>query len=108
MAKDDEVLFETGTEAALKKKMLTMEDVSKHLQKEFPEELAGAKKYLCAAKIADNASDHHDCHYLLEMAKDEFTHAVFIHDFMERHGMSIPEVQEKCFVELKAEMAEFF
>lgn len=89
-------------------KMMTMEDVAECLKKDFPEEIADSKKYLCMAKIADGAGDHHDCHYLLEMAKDEYTHACFIHDFMERHDMCIPEEQEECFCKLKEEMAEFF
>lgn len=105
--KDNEVL--SSTESMLPKvKMMTMEDVSEHLQREFLEEITGAKEYLCAAKIADHAEDHYDSHYLMEMAKDEFTHAVFIHEFLEQHGVNIPEVQEKCFAEIKAEMEQFF
>lgn len=89
-------------------KLMTMEDVAECLKKDFSEEIADSKKYLCMAKIADNADVHHDSHYLLEMAKDEYTHAYFIHDFMERHNMCIPEEQEEVFHELKEEMAEFF
>lgn len=89
-------------------KMMTMDDVSKCLQKDFSEEIADSKKYLCMAKIADSVGDHHDCHYLLEMAKDEYTHAAFIHDFMERHDLCISEEHEMCYIKLKEEMAKFF
>lgn len=99
---DDREEMESG------KKMLTMDDVAESLKKDLPEEIADSKKYLCMAKIADSADDHHDCHYLLEMAKDEYTHATFIYDFMERHGMCIPEKQKEHYQELKAEMAQFF
>lgn len=106
---DDELMDDTIHESGKKEhKMMTMSDVSKCLQKDFAEEMADAKKYLCMAKIADRADDHHDCHYLLEMAKDEYTHAMFIHDFMERHDLHIPEEHEECFHKLKEEMAEFF
>lgn len=91
-----------------KKKMMTMDDVSEFLQKDFSEEMEDSKKYLCMSKIADNAGDHHDCHYLLEMAKDEYTHATFIYDFMKRHDICIPEVHERCYKKLEEEMAEFF
>lgn len=90
------------------RKMMTMDDVSECLQKDFAEEIADSKKYLCMAKIADCAGDEYDSHYLLEMAKDEYTHAHFIHDFMERHDICILEEQEECFHELKEKMAEFF
>lgn len=89
-------------------KMTTMEDVSECLQKDFAEEIADAKKYLCMAKIAGNAGDEHDWHYLTEMAKDEYTHAAFIYDFMKRHEMHIPEEHEECYHKLKEEMAELF
>ena len=90
------------------KRMMTMEDVSECLEKDFGEEISDSKKYLCMAKIADNAGDYHDCHYLTEMAKDEYTHAYFIHDFMKRHDISIPEHLSKCYRELEEEMAQFF
>lgn len=112
MKMDDELMDDTvrtnGNGKAKEHKMMTMADVSECLQKDFAEEIADAKKYLCMAKIADHANNEHDCHYLLEMAKDEYTHAVFIHDFMERHDLCVPEEHEACYNKLKEEMAEFF
>lgn len=90
------------------KKMMSMEDVSECLQKDFSEEIEDSKKYLCMAKIAESAGDYHDCHYLLEMAKDEYTHACFIRDFMLRHDMHISDVQECCYKKLEERMSEFF
>lgn len=89
-------------------KMLTMGDVSKHLANNFGEEIEDANKYLCMAKIADSADDDRDCHYLLEIAKDEFTHAWFIYDFMERHDMPMPEDLKEKYHKLEKEMSEFF
>lgn len=108
MGKDESLFDDKEMPVRGKKQMMTMHDVSECLQKDFSEEIADAKKYLCMAKIADNAGDEHDCHYLLEMAKDEYTHACFIHEFMERHNVCIHEEHERCYCELKEEMAEFF
>lgn len=104
----DETAHTTSKGSGKERKMMSMGDVAEALQNDFAEEIADSKKYLCMAKIADHADDHHDCHYLLEMAKDEYTHAAFIHDFMKRHDMCIPEEQEASFNELKETMAEFF
>lgn len=106
----DEPMEETAHSGSKDKerKMMTMADVSECLHKDFAEEMSDAKKYLCMAKIADHAGDEHDCHYLLEMAKDEWTHAMFIHDFMKRHELHIPEEHEECYCKLEKEMAEFF
>lgn len=89
-------------------KLLTMEDVSECLQKDFGDEISDSKKYLCMARIADCAGDEYDSHYLLEMAKDECTHATFIYDFMKRHDMCIHKSHETCYKQLKDEMAQFF
>lgn len=89
-------------------KMMTMDDVAECLEKDFADEISDSKKYMRMAHIAENAGAYEDSHYLLEMSKDEYTHATFIYDFMERHGICIPEDQEVCYHELKEEMAKFF
>lgn len=91
-----------------KHKMMSMEDVSKELEKDFGEEISDSKKYLCMAKIAEKAHSEDDYHYLTEMAKDEYTHAYFIHNFMVEHDICVPEEQKKEFEELKEKMKEFF
>lgn len=102
MMDDDEM--ETGSNG---EKMMTMDDVAERLQKDFHEEIEDANKYLCMAKIADCACDCESSHYLLEMAKDEYTHACFIHSFMEQHNMCIPEHHEHCYQKLESKMARF-
>lgn len=89
-------------------KFMSMDDVVRELRKDFPEEIADSKKYLCMAKVAEKAHNEDDCHYLLEMAKDEYTHAYFIHSFMEEHDIQVPEEQEEEFMRLKDKMREFF
>lgn len=91
-----------------KHKFMTMEDVSEQLVEDFKEEIEDSKKYFCMSKVAEKANDYEDCHYLIEMAKDEYTHAYFIHDFMMEHGIEISKEQKEEFEELKEMIKEFF
>lgn len=91
-----------------KNKVMTMEDVVRDLKKDFAEEIADSKKYFCMSKTAEQAGRDEDSHYLLEMSKDEYTHAYFIHKFMEENDIHIPEEQMKEFEHLKEKMKKFF
>lgn len=91
-----------------KSKVMTMEDVADNLSKDLMDEIEDCKKYFCMSKVAEKSNNHEDCYYLLEMSKDEFTHAYFIHSFMIEHDIAIPEEQEKEFEHLKNKMKEFF
>lgn len=90
------------------KKVMTMDEVADHLADDFEDEIHDSKKYLCMAKVADHAGNSHDSHYLMEMAKDEYTHARFIRDFMEEHDMEVPEDQLEQFEKLEKEIEKFF
>lgn len=89
-------------------KFMTMEDVAKELKKDFAEEIADSKKYLCMAKVAEKAHCEEDCHYLTEMAKDEYTHAYYIHSFLHEHDIHVLEELEEKFEALKEHIQEFF
>lgn len=89
-------------------KVMTMEDVAEHLKEGFEDEIEDSKKYYCMARVAEKAHNEEDHHYLMEMAKDEYTHAYFIHKFMQEHGMMLPEEQVKEFTEWQEKMQEFF
>lgn len=104
----DETVYNPDEHKDKEHKIMTMEDVANELEKDFADEIADSKRYLCMAKVADSANDHKDSHYLLEMAKDEFTHARFIYWFMRKHDMWIAEDQEKKYHELAEEMNKFF
>lgn len=88
--------------------IMSMEDVGEQLSKDFVDEIADSKKYFHMAKIAEKADDYEDCHYLTEMAKDEYTHAYFIHSFMMEHGICIPAEQKEEFECLTDTMKDFF
>lgn len=104
----DETVYDPDTHKEKEHKIMTMEDVANELEKDFAEEIRDAKRYLCMAKVADGAGNKHDAHYLLEIAKDEYTHARFIHGFMEHHDMWMQEEYEKSYEKLEEEMAQFF
>lgn len=91
-----------------KHKLMTMEDVAKQLSDNLSDEISDSRSYLCMANIAERANDYDDCHYLTEMAKDEYTHAYFIYKFMKEHDICIPEDQEKDFECLRETMKDFF
>lgn len=88
--------------------MMTMKDVACGLSNDFGDEIADSKKYLRMAKIAEDARLYSDSHYLLEMARDEYTHARFIHRFMDKYGMCIPEDLEERYKWLEDEISKFF
>lgn len=103
-----DVEHEPYTDKHKKYKLMTLEDVAHELEKDFVEEIADSKRYLCMAHIAERAGDNEDCHYLTEIAKDEYTHAYFIHNFMIEHDIHIPEEYKHEFEELKETMRSFF
>lgn len=91
-------------------KSMTFDDVVEELKRDFAEEIADSDKYYCMAKaIKRSCHDNDDaCHYLLEISKDECTHAMFIHKFLTEYDICIPEEQERDFEKLKMRMAKFF
>lgn len=104
----DDDMLDDKTEGKKGHKIMTMEDVAHELHKDFEGELSDCKRYMCMSRVADDAGAHHDSHYLLEMAKDEYTHACYIHDFLEKHDIDIPEAQEEEYKKLSEKMREFF
>lgn len=108
---EDEMMDEISVKGKHKEafhNIMTMDSVAETLADDFGDEISDSKKYLHMAKIADKAGDQKDCHYLMEMAKDEYTHAYFIHDFMKEHHMDIPKEQCEEFECLTETMKEFF
>lgn len=91
-----------------KDKPMTMGDVADKLVDDFEDEIDDSKKYLCMAKVAEKSGNEHDSYYLYEMAKDEYTHARFIKDFMEEHDIEIPEDHEERYHKLEEEINRIF
>lgn len=91
-----------------KDKPMTMGEVADKLADDFEDEIGDSRKYLCMAKVAEKSGNGSDSHYLYEMAKDEYTHARFIRDFMEEHDIEIPEDQDSRYHKLEEEIERIF
>lgn len=105
---DEDEMMDMASDKHHHSKTMTMEDVAEQLQADFIDEIEDSKKYFHMSKIAYKAHCEEDCHYLTEMAKDEYTHAYFIHEFMKEHDMHISEEHEEAFEKLSERMKEFF
>lgn len=91
-----------------KHKITSMDDVTEELENDFADEIHDSKKYMRMSRVAEKHGDYDDSYYLLEMSKDEFTHAKFIHEYLEEHDIEIPEELEEKYEKLEEEMSEFF
>lgn len=75
-----------------------MDDAKKeivtHLTKELTEEISGVESYFNYAEMAHKLGDSYLERGLCEIAKDEYTHAKFIHDYLVDAGATITTEQE--------------
>lgn len=88
--------------------MMTMEELTKAMLKDFGEEIDDANKYCDMAKAAEELGWDRTAEGFYEMARDEYTHAVFIKDVMETYRVPIPEEHHKKFHELEERIEETF
>jgi ferritin len=79
---------------------MSMEDITKKLHGEFEEEIEGANNYLDMAISASDMEHNQLSNGLANIAYDEYTHAMFIHDFLKKSGVTISEDHEKKFNEM--------
>ena len=81
------------------------EEMSKRMDAILMDETQSTKKYWNMAKAAENE----DMAYgLAEMAKDEYTHAKFVHDSMQEKGCKISEACGKSWQEVENIASEMF
>lgn len=88
--------------------MMTMEELTKAMLADFGEEIAGANKYCDMAKAAEDLGWDKTAEGFYEMARDEYTHAIYIEDVMETYHVPIPEDHKKKFHELEERMERTF
>lgn len=79
---------------------MSMEDITTKLHNEFKDEVDGANEYLDMAISACDMQHQELSNRLSCMAYDEYTHAMFIHDFLNKSGVTISEEHEKSFNEM--------
>lgn len=84
------------------------EELAKHLLTNFAKEVDDADKYYTMAMTAEE-TDYADLSYgLIEMAKDEYTHAQFIMNTMTEMGFDIPAEEKAKWAALDDKMHDSF
>lgn len=83
--------------------MAMVSTLSTHLKNEIQD----AETYISMAKTAKSAGDMHLCKYLFAMAKDEYSHAKFIHTEMTKAGMTASAEDVAAFVAMETHIKEF-
>ncbi|MDE7089366.1 MAG: hypothetical protein K2O54_04540 [Prevotella sp.] len=85
-----------------------IEHVKSYFAKELPDEIHGCCKYLDLAKMAEDAGEAELAHGLYEMARDEYTHAKFIHDHLIDWGCEIPQEEVTKYHQMKERIFRIF
>lgn len=88
--------------------MMTSEELLKHLSDHLEDEISDSKGYLKMAKKADEIGKKEMAHYLLEIAKDEYTHARYIKKVMHEFELPISSDLMLKYNELESELNEYF
>lgn len=78
-----------------------------HIYKHLNSEMDDCLKYIKMSNIVKN-SDTELSYYLLEMAKDEYTHASFIYNYLENKNYNISEDLKNKFLEVEKEATDYF
>ena len=86
----------------------SLERVKSYFSKELPDEIDGCCKYLDLAKVVDNAGNAEVARGLYEMARDEYTHAKFIHDHLIDWGCDIPQEEAMKYHQMKERIFRIF
>lgn len=88
--------------------MMSLSEITDKLYEQFPDEINDANHYMDMAKSAYDMGHEELAQYLCEIAKEEFTHAMFIHHHMKESGVEIPEEWNKEWEELENRFRKYF
>lgn len=88
-----------------KEGMMTYGMVVEKMKEDLGDEIEDCKKYLKMSKACEHAGHEKAAKYLHMIAKDEFTHARFLYEYLSEEGIDIPTEDAVKFQELKT-MAE--
>jgi ferritin len=88
--------------------MMTLQDIIEDFKHEFMDEVNGANKYLDEGWAADEMHYRDLCTHLCAMAKDEYSHAKFIHQTLMRYGIEIPTEEQTAWTQLEERMHQLF
>lgn len=87
---------------------MTMEEITKHMLAKFGEEIEDAGKYCDLGVAAEALGWDYSAEGFYEMARDEYTHAMFLEDALTKYNVPIPEDHKKKFHELEERMERKF
>lgn len=85
-----------------------MEELLKVMKTNFPEEVKDSETYFKMCKEANEMGEDELASFLFEMARDEYTHALFISEFLESQGHMLPPEQKKMWTEYKDKVENMF
>lgn len=88
-----------------KEDMMTYGEVIAALKEDLCDEIHDTKKYVKMSKVMEHSGHEKAAKYLHAIAKDEYTHATFIYEYLSEEGIDIPEKDALKYQELKT-MAE--
>ena len=79
-----------------------MKNMPETMAKALQEEMDGAVKYHEMANV--EKAEGHEAEYvcIMAIARDEMTHAEWIHEYMKEKGVEIPAELEKKYMQLKS------
>lgn len=87
---------------------MSLSEITDSLYEQFPDEINDANHYMDMAKSAYDMGHEHLAECLCEVAKEEFTHAKFIHYHLNESGVEIPEEWHKEWEELENRFRKYF
>lgn len=98
----------TGEKIHAKHGMMSLSEITENLYEEFPDEMEDANHYMDMSKSAYDMGHQELAYYLCEIAKDEFTHAKFIHHHLKESGVEISTEWHKEWEELENRFRQYF
>lgn len=89
---------------------MTMMEVENKLRSDFKDEIEDCNTYYEMSETATNMGHKELGEYLLEISKDEYTHAKFIHEYLLEHPMNVnmAELEGPDWQALHHRMEPFF
>lgn len=81
--------------------LMSLSEITEHLHKHFKDEIDDANKYQDMANSAGRMNHWELADALHEIAKEEFSHAYFIHCFLKESGVNLSEEVHEEWEELE-------
>ena len=100
--------YEHETDKHKEHRMMSLSEITDKLHEEFEDEIDGANLYLDMANSAAHMNHYQLAEVLCAMAKDEFSHAKFIHCFLKESGVHVSDEIQKEWTELDNRFHKLF